>query len=257
MSSTIGSLLRVNQSHTQQICEKQTLEYGICFYATKFPNYDQANQFREVVLDDDVSLETVYQESQAWFAQHQLTCQRWAPAMGQNCDKLTPFLVEKGFTPQTYSAMQLTQWGELDEHDEVRIVPARAVRQKFRELVRQESQEESESAAALRVQAEELRMDDTTYDACIALADNKAVGRCSLYQVGDIACVMDFHVPHSSDSAAIEMSLLSHVLALAKRLVIGNICTQVELESPKMSLLQRAGFESQCEIVEFHRHSQL
>ncbi len=255
MSSTIGSLLRVTQAHSQQICEKQTLDNGICYYAPQFPTFALANQFREVVLDDDMPLDTIYQQAQSWFDAQQLVCQRWAPAMEQETDKLATFLVDKGFSPQTYSAMQLTQWGELGVAENVRIIPARALRMIFRELVLNEMEDEPTDDAATRVQAEESRMDDPAYDAFVAMIDNRAVGRCSLYQVGDIACIMDFHVSHNQESPAGETALLAHVLALAKRLALRNICTQVESGNCKLDLLHRAGFEAQGEFVEFYRKS--
>jgi len=256
MAFTISSILRVTQAYCLQLCDKQTLDYGICYYATDFPPLPQANQFREVVVDDDVALAMVYEQAEAWFAECKLTCHRWAPAYGQPIDRLAAFLHEKGFARQTYHAMQLTQWGALDVPENVRIIPARAMRKAFREMVLHEPDSEHSGDPALHVQATESRMDDPAYDAFIAMMDHEAIGRCSLYQVGDIACVMDFDVADIPDASVVEPALLTHVLTLAKRLALRTICTQLEVNSPKIELLKRAGFEVQGEFVEFHRPAQ-
>ncbi len=256
MSSTISSLLRVTQAYCLQVSDKQTLDHGICYYATDFPTLPQANQFREVVVDDDVALETIYVQAEAWFVECKLTCHRWAPAWGQPIDRLAAFLHEKGFARQTFHAMQLTQWGELDVPQNVRVIPARAMRKAFREIVLHEPDSEHSGDPALHVQAAESRMDDPAYDAFIAMIDNKAMGRCSLYQVGDIACVMDFHVTDHTEASVVEPALLTHVLTLAKRLALRTICTQLEVNSPMIELHKRAGFEVQGEFVEFHRPAQ-
>ncbi len=95
--STVGSLLRSTQTYCAQLCEKQALTYGIAYYSERFAKLPEANQFREVLVDDPARIPAAFDEAERWFKEQGLTCYRWAPADGQASDTLSGFLVSRGF----------------------------------------------------------------------------------------------------------------------------------------------------------------
>ena len=84
--------------------------------------------------------------------------------------------------------------------------------------------------------------------------DKKPAGRCALYQVGDIASVMDLTVLGAFRDEGVAPALTSHVLTMAKRLAIKNVCVQVDAAEPEqIKWFERAGFMSDGTIEEFER----
>lgn len=252
--STVSSLLRCSQAYCLQLCEKQTLEHGIAYYCERFADVPEANQFREVVLDDPANFVKAFEEAQEWFTSKGLTCHRWAPASGTASDELTAFLAERGFQRQEYTAMSLAQWVNLDAPQAVRVLPARAMRRAFRELVSADSQATARAPSGSFVESYEQRLDDPQLDMFVALIDQQAVGRCALYQVGDIARVMDLVVRSEYENRGVENALTAHALAFAKRIGMRNICLQIDTgDAQQRAWFERAGFVESGNIVEFHR----
>ena len=132
-ASTVGMLHRTSQAYCSQLCEKQTLQYGIAYYAQRFAPLPEANQFREVVVQNGALLPVAFAETESWFGDRQLRCDRWVPAVDQPPDPLGAFLSEKGFRPRRLNAMILTEWIDLHPLPDVRILPARAMRAAFRD----------------------------------------------------------------------------------------------------------------------------
>lgn len=252
--STVSSLLRCSQAYCLQLCEKHTLEYGIAYYCERFADVPEANQFREVVLDDPANFAEAFEEARAWFASKGLTCHRWATASGTASDALTAFLTDRGFQRRAYTAMSLAQWVELDAPQAVRVLPARAMRRAFRELISADSQATARAPFGSFVESYEQRLDDPQLDMFLALIDQQAVGRCALYQVGDIARVMDLVVRSPYENRGVENALTAHALAFAKRIGMRNICLQIDTcDTGQRAWFERAGFVESGQLVEFHR----
>lgn len=285
--STVGSLLRSTQAACGQICEKQTLELGIAYYSDEFAALPDANQFREVIADDPQSLPQAFEEASQWFEQRGLTILRWAPASGTAAAATIDFLKQRGFRPRTSSAMILSQWIDVEAPAEVRVLPARAMRAALRETFPAADQavgdgpsELGQGARSSRVvrtsvplpdgrgtdslrdiahrdpaaDACERRMDDPQYDMFVAMVAGFPAGRCALYQVGDIARVMDLTVGERFSDAGVDRALIGHVLAMARRLAMRNICVQVdEDQTATRGLLEQAGFVADGSLVEFDR----
>jgi len=252
--SSVDSLLRTSQAYCQQVCDKQTLEYGIAFYSERFPRVAEANQFREVWIDDPARIPEAFDEAEAWFAERELRCRRWAPAGGQASDEVMTYLADRGFALRTYRTMMLTQWVDMPFDGEVRILPARAMRAAFRTTLEHMPGLVSPQEREQAVLAMEERLDDPPYDMFVALQQNKPVGCCALYQVGDVARVMDLTVADGAVGDQIADGLLAHVLGLARRLAIKHVYTQVPVENAERHVLfARVGFVADGELIEFER----
>ncbi|MGB0716817.1 MAG: hypothetical protein ACPGXK_13120 [Phycisphaerae bacterium] len=253
MNETIAKLERTSQAACNQICEKQTLELGIAYYSPAFPNSAQLNQYREVIAKDSDQYAAALKEANEWFGEQRLRCHGVAMADGSSPDALIAFLADDGYQCRQFAAMQLTSWGEISVSENVRILPARAMRPALRETFVEDERFVAEPAP-LRADIVSERMDDAAYDMHVALVDGRPAGRCGLYQVGDIARVVELAALEGDHQAATLESLLGHSLALAKRLTMRTICMQVPVEDEMtLDLCRRAGFEQDGTLGEFER----
>ncbi len=252
--TTVGSLLRSIQAYCSELCERETLDCGIAYYCRRFAALPEANQFREVLIEDCSRIQEAFEQAEAWFERRGLFCHRWAPAVGGATTELTDFLTQRGFTVRRSTAMALARWVEQDTPEQVRILPARAMREAYRGTFICAPAPGSPRARELLAEASLERLDDPQLDMVVALWDKQPVGRCGLYQVGDVARVMSVSVLPAFAGRGAEQALLTHVLALAKRLTMRDILVQVdETDAPTRILLEEAGFVPDGEIVEFER----
>lgn len=250
--ATIGSILRTTQAWCAQLCEKETLNYGIAYYSNRFAKLPEANQFREVVIQDDAAFPKALAESREWFTSQSLACHRWAPAEGHAGKELTAFLEKNGFKKRVYTAMALTEWMKIDPTPDVRILPARAMRAALRATFTEVDSSASDAEESLMADACDERMNDPQFDMFVAFVKGKPAGRCALYQVGDIARLMDLSVrPAFADSGA-DRTLVAHMLSFAKRLSMRDICVQVaDTDSRGCAWFEPFGFTADGTIEEF------
>ena len=250
--STTGSILRSTQAFCSQLCEKKTLEYGIAYYCERFAALPEANQFREVIAEDPEKLADAFAEAQAWFRGQGLACLRWAPADGHATPQVSAFLERRKFRARTFTAMRLARWPEIEEVTAVRILHARAARKALRQTFMQAASPASPTMREVLADAYEERLDDPQFDLFVALVDGQAVGRCALFQVGDIARVMEHEMLPGFDESGADRALLNHVLGLAKRLGMHNIVAQADnADTAKLTKFEQAGFVVDGTIIEF------
>lgn len=249
--STVGSILRATQAFCLQLCEKETLDYGIAYYSARFPKLPEANEFREVMLQDIAALPSAFAQAENWFSEHGLVCHRWAPADGCDHAAMAAFLGERGFRRDAFHAMHLVAWAEVPAQPEIRVLPARAMRAALRAVIVDDLAPASREQRELLADAYAERLDDPQFDVFVAVHDGKPVGRCGLYQVGDIARVMDLRVLSDPRHVEVKEALLSQVLTMARRLAFANVCAQSDVKDAEF--LQRYGFIKDGEIVEYER----
>lgn len=251
--STVGSLLRTEQAFCSQLCDKQVLQFGIAYYSDRFVDLPETNQYREVTLDSPSQVERAFSEAEAWFSQRNLCFHRWASADGAADDSVAEFLAEKGFQKRTYHAMALAERVSFEPFDNVRVLHARAVRDALRQTFFQPSDAPS-SPQSLHADACMERLDDPQFDMYVALVDKVPAGRCALYQVGDIARVMDLTVLPAFTGQGVDRALTKHVLTQAHRLAIRNVCVQVDCtQADRADWFRRAGFVVDSVIEVFDR----
>lgn len=252
--TTVGLLLRSTQALCGQLCEKQTLDYGIAYYSEPFADLAEANQFREVVIENPALMPEALAQTQRCFQEKGLRCDRWAPAVDQPIEPLSSFLIDSGFHECRFTAMTLTRWVEWEADPCVRVLPARAMRTAYRATFIEADSPRSSKARKSLADAYEQRLDDPPFDAFVAMVSGQPAGRCTLFQIGDIARVMDLVVRPAFASRGVDRALLAHVLTLAKRLTMRHICLQVPIKQrTRRDWLETAGFAADGEIVEFER----
>lgn len=252
--STVGWLLRSEQAYCLQLCEKETLDFGIAYYNARFREHPEANQFREVWIEDVARIDDAFTQAEEWFRGRGLVCHRWAPAGGAASDELSSFLLGQGFTRRAFAALALAKWADLHPPSDVRVLPARAMRAAFAAtLVHFDASRLSVDHNLYR-DAYLERLNDAPLEMMIAVIDKTPAGRCALFQTGDIARVMDLTVLPAFLDRGVAEALLANVLAFAKRMAMRNVCTMTPLNDPvRLEWLEQAGFVRDGEIVEFDR----
>ncbi len=248
---TIASMHRSTQALCTHLCQKQTLTQGIAYYNPDLPHDAEANQFREVVIGGAGDVREAFEEAETFFSEQGITCLRWALAADQTADAIAPFLIEAGFVKRPLSAWLLTRWVDRAPPDDVRVLPARAMRSTLRRMF------ESAESEPTRTDALETclrRMDDPQYDMFVAMIGDQPAGRCALYQVGDFARVTDLHVADGFDEKIVGHALLAHVLTMSKRLTMRKILTlHREGEDVRRAMLEEWGFVEDGRFDEFDR----
>jgi len=252
--TTVGSFLRANQAWCLQLCEKETLNLGIAYYSDRFAQLPETNQYREVIAEDSTDVSAALDEASRWFSEKNLQCHRWAPATGQASPALEDLLTQKGFTKRTYTVFALARWPKIQRPDDLRILPARAVRDAFRRSIIEASSKDSLVQPQILADAWIERLDEPQLDAFVAMKASTPLGYAGLFQVGDIAQVLLPRVADRTLRPQVEKALLGHLLILAKRLAMANIVTALdENDHEERVHLESCGFVADGTIVEFDR----
>lgn len=253
-AATVHSLLRSSQAFCSELSEKETLDYGIAFYCKRFAALPEANQMREVWIEDPTEITVAFEQAEHWFTEHSLFCHCWAPAGGKSNPQLSGFLEERGFRQRKLSALALREWAEFDPTPQVRVLPARAMRAALRQTYLDAKRPPNERLRELIADAGIERLDDPQLDMFVALVGKTPAGRAGLYQVGDIARVVDLTVLPGFESQDVPIALLAQVLGLAKRLSFRKVLMQADRGDKALhETLKRAGFSIEGEIIEFDR----
>lgn len=250
--STLGSLLRTNQALCGQLCEKQTFDFGIAYYCDRFPQFPEVNQLREIIVHERPALESALAQAASFFSSRKVAAFRCSPAIGIDPEPLAAIARDRGWVRRDIVAMHMNHWISPEIHPAVRILPARAVRDVFQKTFTSHADHSGRDENAIAASAASDRLDDPQLDMFVATVDRLPAGRCGLYQVGDIARVVDLHVNPYFSKQNVAEALLSHVLTLAKRLAMPMVVAQrLDTDRKRLQLMSEFGFVDDGQSVEF------
>jgi len=229
-TATVSALLRANQAYYAQLCETCSLEqWGIAFTAKEaaYARVAEANQFREIVIDETMRPAEVYAAVEEHFGVRGLSCLIWAPAADAPTDALGSFLAERGFVRREIVAMGPTAGVDRPADDRVRVLPARAMRRAMREIHgRQYASVDGATREAL-VSAAVERLNDPRMDGFVAMHGSAAVGYGVLFQIGDVGRISALHVVEGARRQGVGRALIGQMVRLARRLALRVVCMPV------------------------------
>lgn len=261
---SVGWILRSSQAFFDQLCARETLQYGIAFYSERYAALADGAQFREVLIEEPARVPDAFAEAEAFFAARAMTCHRWTPAMGAAPPGLAEFLAARGFAARPRHAYLLTQWVERPVEAGIRVLPARAMRSAFERLLIEApdtaagvptAQDAGTTLPAdLATEAWLERLDEPQMDVTVALVQGRPAGRCVLFQTGDIVRVLGPAVAPAHANDGVAEALLAHALATARRLALAHVCTQLDAaDTAGHRLFESFGFVRDGVIEEFER----
>lgn len=251
-TSTVSAILRSNQAYYAQLSDTMTLQWGIAFTSTRYPAVPSANQFREVVVERAEDFEVAFDAVQDYFSEVGVKCFAWAPAADQPVEPLEAMLPGRGFRRHDLRAMVLRDVKELSVPQGIRVLPARAMRKALHTINVEEFHSSDAAEQELHAAAAADRLNEAQMDVFVAMLDGMPAGRCALYQVGDIARIVDLFVVESCRHKGVALALMNHVIKMARRLTMRITCAEVAHDnSSALALCERCGMVADGATVEF------
>jgi GNAT superfamily N-acetyltransferase len=251
-TTTVSALLRAEQAYVAQLADAESLDHGIAFVGRRFKTLDDANQFREVVIDNPDRIPAVFNTVRKHFANQGARCRIWAPAADAPLDTLDHYLRQNGFTRRSFDAFRVGDWPDLPIPDGLRVLPARAMRKALDAVLLRRVGDAANPFHAECGAAAIERLNDPRTDAWVAVRDGYAVGYCTLFQVGDVARLSEVYVVEDSRRTGIASAMIGHALRLARRLLFRIVTTRAPTDdAPAAALLRRCGFTADGAVTEF------
>ncbi len=246
----LNAARRSEQSLCEQIAQWESLEYGVAFVSSQFPDSPAGNQLRDVWLAD-TNPATAFNRAEAYYAERGLICRRWTPASGQDVAPLDALLLPKGWRRKNLLAMGLTGRETFDSPVDpaLRILPARAMPKAYRQVLAECGEKE---VSGIEIGVE--RLNDSRYEAFVAMTDDGPVGRAAYLEAGDIARLADLCVTPHGISRGADIALGAHFLTLARRLLprITVACINEDDDAAR-SFFEKCGFTVAGTLAQFDR----
>ncbi len=251
-NDSLSAVRRSEQALAEQVAQWEALEFGVAYTSANFPTLGAANQLRDAWLAE-IDGESAFDRTETYFRERNLTCLAWTPAAGQAVEPLEALLAPKGWRRVDSLAMGLTDWAVADAAADpsIRVLPARAMPKAYRQSYTDAEATDDETSAAVE------RLNDSNYDAFVAIVDGKPAGRVGYLEVGDIARLAELFVAPPFRDKDVGKALMRHFLQLARRLLPRAIVASIPVDDEAgVAFLQRAGFSAVGMITQFVRPSE-
>ncbi|MFQ5490297.1 MAG: GNAT family N-acetyltransferase [Phycisphaerae bacterium] len=249
--SSASALLRAKQALYHLLMDKHTLDWGIAFWNPQWDRWPEAAQFREVVIPEASRFSEAFEAAEAFFHEQGMLCQRWAPAVDQPVEALEAFLTTRGFVPREMTVMRLGAWPEPGEGPDVRVLPARPMRQAFERTYLIESQDD---LARARARAALEYLDEASMSLFVAMRGDEPMGRGGLFEVGDVGLIVELYVIPSARRQGIGRAVMTQLVAMARRAGLRMVCAEVPAGDPAgATCLESCGFVQDGQVREYDR----
>ncbi len=284
-----GSVLRTDQAYLELLAAKNTFDGGIAFWSPAFPRLQSTNQFREVWVKTAAEAAAAIQAAENFYHERGTRCATVALAESQPVETIEGTLSAAGYRRADNIVMGLGAWppdavtAEADpasagrhqpdgprstpgKHEssappahadasasDIRVLPARPMREAFRECWSAAASFYPPSERDMVVDAANERLDDQRVDAFVAMVAGKPAGMCTLLQIGDVGRIVDVYVLPAHRRAGVATALVRYVIAITKRLAARVVCVEIPLDDAAgKGLFTALGFIDVGRTVEFH-----
>lgn len=246
----ISAVRRSDQAWCEQVCQWESLGFGVAYSARDFTSLAEGQQLRDVWLNQ-VDPQAAYEQTETFFGERGLTCSVWALSPEQDVQQAESLLAPHGWQRQDWLAMGLSRWDLASEEvDElIRILPARPMPKAYRQ-----SLSDSAPGDADGIEAGFRRLDDANYDPFVAVVAGEVAGRAGYLEVGDIARLADFFVSQKFRDRGIDRALVAHFLRMARRLLPRAVVARADARDEQAkAFLQSCGFSAAGTLTHFRR----
>src|SRR5438067_12674864 len=186
---TLIRLFHKTEHHwTQHIADEVELSVGSAFCNPDLKNVFDANRLLDGALADGQKPQEAVEEVRAYFEPQGSRCMRWGMNPSAPADRVEPFvehLLQLGFTRGAHDIMYLQHMPQtkITEVVDVKIIPARANFRHARALSEESANEKWKEPQL--ADAAMMHLDDSHWDALIALKDGIAVSVVGVLAVGE------------------------------------------------------------------------
>jgi ribosomal protein S18 acetylase RimI-like enzyme len=254
MSSTTDAIAAIRRSshvYVSQVADQTALTCGIAFTCPEHPDYYDGNHLREVTLHPGESMAEAFEEVEQFYHSQGLRCFRWVPAAGQPPEPIEAFLTQKGYQLTRQLAMAWQRDVEIPRNPAVKMLPARAMRRAFREIMLAKPVHDQPTREMLAEVANE-RLNEPQYDMFVAMLNDQPAGHGVLFQVGDIGRLEHIYVAPPFRRQGVGRTIIAHLLALSRRLALRITCLETQLDNTAaQDLYRQCGLEPAGTYVEF------
>jgi ribosomal protein S18 acetylase RimI-like enzyme len=240
----------------EQLSDPVALEAGTAYANAEFSKVWSANHIRDAALHGEMTPQQAVAEVDAHFAGMGTRCAYWVINPSANDEQTRPlieYLLAAGYRRQIDDILYLKKTPQRANLSatSLQIIPARASFKHARMLAEESVREKWEGLQQL-VEAHLRRLDDSHFDALLALDENRPVATIGVLAVGELGMIEDVYVSKDFRGRGIGRIMMGRALEICARSLFKHvfICAQPE-NQPAQRLYQSAGFEKIGELVSY------
>jgi ribosomal protein S18 acetylase RimI-like enzyme len=256
--ATPGDLLRyasqLELAWTSHLSSETVLDCGRAFVEPKLAGVCRANRMLDASVPLGMSAPEVVEQVHRHFADTGSRCWQWVLNISAPPDWTLPLaelLVARSYRPNVWDILHLPHLPRLSPPSmaDLKIIPARAAFRHFRALAEEGPIQRNK---AQHVDAAMLHLDDSHYDALLALKGNLPAGYVGVLSVGDIGGIQKLFVSEQFRRQGIGTILMSRAMEICERSLFRHVLLSVHPQNePAHRLYQKLGFVKIGQSIEY------
>ena len=246
-SDLIRLFHRMSLHYTQHYGETTPLDVGTAIGNPALSEVYDANVVLDAALPPGVSPADAVKEANDHFASIGSVCRAWVvnPSVDPATTKpLADYLLEQGAAAIVNDVLYLAKQptSVVREIGGLKIIPARASYKHARQLAEISTAETGEGPQ--RVEAILAHLEDSHWDALLALKDGQPVASAGVLAVGDAGLIDDVYVAPAFRRQGIGRTMMSRALEICARSLFKHVMLSVLPENvAAQALYQHLGFK--------------
>lgn len=238
------------------ICESTDLDSGTALYAAALPRVYDANRVVDAALAEGATPADAVAEADTLYGGLGLTCFKWVMNPAAPAERIRPLadhLLKLGFRDEASEIMYLRSHvpAEVMERPDVTVLPARASFKHWQQIGEEAASQHGEPQL---VEVAMNHLDDSHYDALVAIRDGRAVGRIGVLTVGELGLIEQVHVAEHVRRQGIATLLMSRAIDICSRALLRHVLLRVTCDNePAKALYGKFGFVNIGQYVEYVR----
>ena len=235
--------------------DENDIEVGVAIASSELPGIPEANTLLDAIVPAEASGQPIMDRIDAAFTTSGARCARIVlnPDSAETLpSEFCDLLLSQGYVKDTVQVLALVQapGGLKQTYEGLTIIPARASFRHATQLAQEMIGGESGQAA----QSLQLHLDDSHYDALIALSDDKAVAWAGVLAAGEVGLLRQLYVSPQHRHRGIGTVMLARALDICQRSAFRHVLAGVAGGNEAyLSLLTKSGFRTVGTIVLFRR----
>src|SRR5271170_6073005 len=234
IAATSGDLLRyasqLEIAWTGHLSHETVLDCGRAFVEPKLAAVHYANRMLDAAVPPGSTAQEVVEQVERHFAGAGARCWQWVLNVSAPADRTVPLaelLIGRSYCKNVLDVLHLPQLPRLTPPPiaDLKIIPARAAFGHFRALAEEGPTRQSQPQL---VEAAMLHLDDSHYDALLALKGKIPAGYVGVLSVGDIGGIQELFVSEQFRRRGIGTILLSRAMEICERSLFRHVLLAVE-----------------------------